>query len=452
MKKNLLTIFVLYIFILTTGLIPRAGAWSEHPLLTGPALKNHPVWAKTAPVQAICLRSFLLETEKELEVFLAKHEAWSRANLPNYAPRPDSLAFRATGNPDDIVERFYRAIRINPNTKAPLYLHLLPGDDSLGRPRAHPADLCTLTGLELMQHVHYVWLQDGEMVSAFDVLVTATDEPDYGFDLGLFADSNTPYGDIYGFGNQPFGNPKLEYSGQAPFHMAFYHEAGILYAAGPFLKRTWLDYRIFLFKALAEFAFHKNQHYWGWRFAGWGMHYVGDISMPYHMKPLPGVSTARMIRINLQSMMGAPKAVNSAVQLVSNRHAVMEVFQLLVCLQMYKDNNPEHPFMKALQNPAPVQPFSYQFITTTASGTSAAKGKTTDRALMKYMPGYMVSDPSIEVSTLTDELMNLMNEMEKEKGAAAVDAMTKVIAGHLNDYSMNIRSYLDSLMISPEVK
>ncbi|HRZ42901.1 MAG TPA: hypothetical protein P5228_09400 [Bacteroidales bacterium] len=446
MKKNLLTSAALLFCMLSASLMPEVNAWSEHPLLTGPALKNHPVWATAAPVRATHLRTFLLETEKELELFLAQHEAWSRANLPNYAPRPDALAFKATGNPDDIVERFYRAIRINPHTKAPLYLHLLPGDDSLGRPRAHPADLCTLTGLELMQFTHYVWLKDGEMVSPFDVLVTATDEPDYGLDLGLFADSNTPYGDVYGFGNQPFGNPKLEYSGQAPFHMAFYHEAGILYAAGPFLKRTWLDYRIFLFKALAEFAFHKSQDYWGWRFAGWGMHYVGDISQPYHMKPLPGVSTARMIRINLQSMMGAPKAVNNAVQLVSNRHAVMEVYQQLVSLEMHNGKNYEHPFYKALQNPAPLQPFSYDFILRTASGTSAAKGKATDKALAKYIPHHMVSDPSVEVSTLVTELMNLMQEIEKEKGPDAVDALTQVIAGHLRDYSMHINSYLNDVI------
>lgn len=452
MKKNLFTTVVLYVIICVSGLTPVANAWSEHPLLTGPALKNHPVWAKASPVRATHLRTFLLENEKELEQFLAMHEAWSRANLPNYAPRPEALAFKATGNPDDIVERFYRAIRINPNTKAPLYLHLLPGDDSLGRTRAYPADVCTLTGLELMQHIHYVRLQDGEMVMPFDVLVTATDEPDYGFDLGLFADSNTPYGDIYGFGNQPFGNPKLEYSGQAPFHMAFYHEAGILYAAGPFLKRTWLDYRIFLFKALAEFAFHKKHDYWGWRFAGWGMHYVGDISQPYHMKPLPGVSTARMIRINLQSMMGAPKAVNNAVQLVSNRHAVMEVFQLLACLEMHNDQDFEHPFYTALQNPTPEIPFSYDFILKTASGTSAAKGKATDKALEKYMPERMVSDPSLEVSTLVTELMNLMQEIEKEKGPGAVEAMTQVIAGHLRDYSMNINSYLNDVILIGGIK
>ena len=42
-------------------------------------------------------------------------------------------------------------------------------------------------------------------------------------DIGLFADNGTDFGQGYGFGIQPFGNPNLEYSSQAPFHMGFYH-------------------------------------------------------------------------------------------------------------------------------------------------------------------------------------------------------------------------------------
>jgi len=78
------------------------------------------------PVKAVSLHTFLAETEKELAVFLAGQEAWSKTNLPDYTPCPEELAFKATGNPDDILLRFYKAIRINPNVKIPLYLHLLP--------------------------------------------------------------------------------------------------------------------------------------------------------------------------------------------------------------------------------------------------------------------------------------------------------------------------------------
>jgi hypothetical protein len=61
---------------------------------------------------------------------------------------------------------------------------------------------------------------------------------------------------------------------------------------------------------------------------GWGMHYLGDVSMPYHSKPLPGVSTLRMIWINLKAILGFPKSRGNAVQLVSNKHTVYEEFQV----------------------------------------------------------------------------------------------------------------------------
>ena len=49
-----------------------------------------------------------------------------------------------------------------------------------------------------MMHTRYVRLNEGDLVSPFCVLCTANDEPDYGFDLGLFEDNNTPFGAKYG--------------------------------------------------------------------------------------------------------------------------------------------------------------------------------------------------------------------------------------------------------------
>ena len=94
-----------------------------------------------------------------------------------------------------------------------------------------------------------------------------------------------------GFGIQPFGNPNLEYSSQAPFHMGFYHLDWLTRTAQPSLLRTYPLWRIALFGELAELAFSTGHDYWGWRFLGWGLHYVGDLTQPYHAIPLPGVGT-----------------------------------------------------------------------------------------------------------------------------------------------------------------
>jgi hypothetical protein len=439
-------VFILAIlqnFVLVAG----AFAWSEHPLICRPALKDHRVWEKHQMVNTKSLFAFLMETEKELEVFLKEHETWSVTHLPNYTPQPANLVFLATGTPGDVVNRFCRAIRINPGVKVPLYLHLLPDGDPAGRAVADPRDITTLKDLGAMATATYVTLAEGESVSCFDVLCTANDEPDYGFDLGLFSDNGTVYGAEYGFGEQPFGNPNLEYSSQAPFHMGFFHEAKVLYTFGPFLKKTYIDYRIFLYKALSEFAFKHNQPYWGWRFMGWGMHYMGDVSMPYHTKPLPGVSTARMIWINLKSMMGAPGAKNRAIQLVSNRHTVFEEYQLQVLRKAYREKDARHPFFAALAYREDAVPFSYEFVISRAMAGSAEAAGDADKTLERCVPARMVSDAGIEVSELED-LKNIAGVVRLEGGLKAEEEMICVIAQQMKSYGMYLRTYLDAIVES----
>lgn len=419
-------------------------AWNEHPMLSYAALKDLPIWKMADSVRAKSLKTFLLENEKQLEHFLAQHESWSRNNLPNYAPCPDMLAFRATGNPDDILHRFYNATRVNPHLKAPLYLQLLPTEKAGKRTIADPKEITTLHDVGLMIDNTYIWINEGELLAPFEVLCTANNEPDYGFDLGLFEDNNTDFGKIYGFGPQPFGNPNLEYSSQAPFHMGFFHEAGILYAFGPFLKRTYLDYRIHLYNALSEFAFANNQPYWGWRFMGWGMHYVGDVSMPYHSKPLPGVSVLRMLWINLKAMLGFPGSKNRAVQLVSNRHTAFEEFQVQVLRKAFETQDWDHPFLYALTHPKEHIPFSDDFIVNVASREAVNKSVFIDYSLKQDMPHKMVSDPTIEVSYLP-EIKWIVEIMRKEKGQEAIDRMTLAIAERLESFSMHIRSFMFSI-------
>lgn len=427
-------------------LFPFSGqAWSDHTLLVSKALKDLPAWKNQDSIAARSLKTFLVETEKELASFLVEQEQWSRANLPNYAKCPDNLAFQATGNTEDILARFYRAIRINPGVKIPLYQHLLPGQNPGARPVALPEELTTLKDVASMSFTTYVRINEGEKVLPFEVLCTASDEPDYGFDLGLFEDNQTDYGKVYGFGLQPFGNPNLEYSSQAPFHMGFFHEAGILYKFGAFLKRTHLDYRIFLYKALSEFAFRQNQPYWGWRFMGWGMHYMGDVSMPYHMKPLPGVSTMRMIWINLKSMLGMPKAQENAVQLVSNRHTVLEEFQIQAVRKAFQENKADFPLFVALANPEPAAAFSYDFLINTAMASSADAAKKVDKALKKNVPEILVSDPAVEAND-RQEIRNLLQFMQEKNGAESVSVLTQTLTPRMQQFSRDMRSFMDSVL------
>lgn len=420
-------------------------SWNEHPLLTYPALRNNPVWPSLKVVEAKELSSFLLANEASLEQFLARQEEWSQRNLPNYQACPDALTFKATGNKADIRERFFRAIRINPNSYVPLYLHPMPGQTFDTARLADPHRISTLEDISTMVFVRYTWLSEGDKVAPFDVLVAATDEMDYGFDLGLFEDNNSYYGPEYKFGKQTFGNPNLEYSSQAPFHMSFYHEAGIVFRFAPFLKKTFVDYRLNLYKMLSEFAFEQGELYWGWRFLGWSMHYLGDQTMPYHCAPLPGMSVWKMLWINLKAMLGWEQSKIDAVQLVSNRHTVMERYVWEVMRKAYLENNYQHPYFQALENPYPPQAYNARFVYDVVSKQSVEKARNCDRTLRECFPSVLVDDPKVEAND-RQEMDEMYAAVISYSGQNGVDKFDQMIAERFRAYSFALRALLDDVL------
>lgn len=415
-------------------------AWSEHPLLAYPVLSSIPELANQSPISVKSLKNFLMEQEKELEKFFEEQELWLSQNLAYYPALPEHLKFKATGNPDDILQRFFRAIRLNPNVKMKLYQHLLPGETVGERVTVAPQLLTTVKDVSSLENTNYVELNEGEMVSPLVVLYTANDEPDYGFDLGLFEDNNTPQGDEYGFGIQPFGDPNLEYGSQAPFHMGFYHEAKIVFFFGPFLKKTLPELRINQFRSLSEFAFASNNPYWGYRFMGWGMHYLGDLSMPYHSVALPGVSPLKMIWTNIKAMLGFPKSKDNAVQIVSNRHSVLEEYQWQVLRAAYDSKDMDHPLIAALKSPIDRVEYNKDFPRYVAAKESANRAKRVDKLLKKWMPKMLVSDPKFETPG-SPELGRIIELAKAEKGDEAIDQMNATLAEIFKSYSMHLQSF-----------
>ena len=427
------------------NLSQRASAWSEHPLMAYPVLSTIEQLVNQDSIMAKELKTFLMENEKELEQFLKDQEIWLLKNLSYYPALPEHLQFKATGNPDDILERFFNAIRLNPNVKMRLYQHLLPNEQVGDRPTIDPKYLTTLQDVSALQKTNYIELFENNLVSPMAVLVAANDEPDYGFDLGLFKDNNTPQGDKYGFGTQPFGDPNLAYGSQAPFHMGFYHEARVVFLFGSFLKKTLPEMRINQFKMLSEFAFKTGNPYWGYRFMGWGMHYLGDLSMPYHTVALPGVSALKMIWTNIKAMLGFPKSKDDAVQLVSNRHAAMEEFQWHVLRQAYENNNCDNQLINSLRTPISMVEYYDNFPREVAAKESAGKAKMVDKMIENCMPEILVSDPSFETPS-SSEISNIIELTKQEKGEESISEMTNVLADIFKSYSMHMQSFYHNIM------
>ena len=425
----------------------QAWSWSNHTLVSKQLLSSMPEVNFAEPVIVETLQSFLLANEDELVEFLQLQETWMEDNLWHYASRPDALAFSATGNADDIRARFVRAIRINPNAKLPLYLQLLPGDERAGLASITPDDVSIFKDKAYLHSIQLVKLREGELVSPLDVATSANDEPDHGLDIGLFTDSNTDYGLEYGFGTQPFGNPNLEYGTQAPFHMGFYHESSIVYTLGGFLERTYPEYRIQLYKQLAEFAFKSGHDYWGWRFMGWGLHYIGDFSNPYHITPLPGNSTINTLWVGLQDLMGYSQAKTDSIQLVSNRHTALEDFQSLVMNQAYIEKNDQHPTIQALNVPENIREYEDDHVITVISELAYLQAQDLHDILAQTMPDKLVNDVTVEYAQLhvKGELIEMVRAKSGEEGLGIlVDAISDL----LNDFSHNGASYVRSILKS----
>ncbi len=173
---------------------------------------------------------------------------------------------------------------------------------------------------------------------------------------------------------------------------------------------------------------------------GWGMHYLGDLSMPYHAVALPGVSPLRMLWINLKAMLGFPRSRDNAVQLVSNRHSVLEEFQRQVLRTAYVDNGMDSPLIRALKDPIPLVEYHPMFPREVVARESADRAKHLDRLLMEWMPREMVSNPRVEVPGSAD-LDRIVELAQAERGAEAVPKINGFLAEAFRSYSMHLRSF-----------
>lgn len=298
-------------------------AWEYHGLATWAALHDevNPALSRSVPVETLEL--FLRSESAGLERLLDQEEVWAESEVAYYPKRPIPLRFAAKS-----VDSFLKALRINPRIKLRPTLHLIAG----GSERLKALPYLEMSEVSIVPHTigphpkfkAFVALPDGFLVSPKEILASACDEPDYGFDIGLWSDNPGEMGKLYQWGKQPFGNPTLEFGSQAPFHMGFYHEAELIFRMARNLRRTYPEVRVHQFLSLARYAYERGHFYWAWRFAGWGLHYIQDLTQPYHSTVLPGVSVPRVLFAGFLKVIGIVEPYNDFLQLVTNEHLALE--------------------------------------------------------------------------------------------------------------------------------
>ncbi|HRP68117.1 MAG TPA: phospholipase [Turneriella sp.] len=406
---------------------PSLYAWSNHFLFYHAALEVLPEVANTPKIKVESLEDFLLKEQKGLVEEMAKMENEVKTTYAKYAPQPEALAFKG-GDKKTIRENFLRALRVNPKTPFGFFLQELPGNKLPGA-AANSLSASMFGDKDIKDKYALYDIRNGQSVDALEVLATAGDEPDFGMDINLFVDNEGPLGKDYGFGTQSFGNPKLYFGTQAPFHIGYYHESWIIFKAGSFLKRTYPKYRVHQYLTLARFAFKTGHPYWGYRFLGWGLHYIGDLTQPYHARVLPNNSTLRMLWINIKAMLGFEASKIAAIEDVSDRHLTLERYHFSVLRDAYVKHNLNHPFIQSVK------------VTQKDAGYGAYNADYIENVLTQE--SYGISD---ELDTLIDK-SNLLKgfvdgKVTAEVNAPALKELDALIATHMQGIGAHVRNYV----------
>jgi hypothetical protein len=410
-----------------------ARAWSDHAVATRLALANlRPPGARPRVVRAEPLAVFLGAERERVGAALAAHQAWARVALPEWPPLPAELAFDAAGRPGDaLVQRFLGAIRANPTVPLPLFRQLQPGETPAEGAAVLAASQVMIVRPSADLPPVFVALAEGALVPALEVVATAADEPDHGLDVGLWSDNGTPWGGRYGLGPQPFGNPALEFASQAPFHMGLYFEPALAYRAAPELRRTFPEERIHLFRTLSALAFTTGHAYWGWRFAGFAIHYLQDLTQPWHARALPGVGFAGLLWRKALDAAGVHGPRARAVALASNRHVVVESWAAERLRAAVTAGRDDDALVAALRDASADDAWpvgdgaARDQIARAAHGAADAL----DAAAARGFPARWVADPAVTVDD-TRERLDVLSAL-RAGAPGAEDRLARLVAERL---------------------
>lgn len=427
-----------------------ARAWSNHALASYRAFEHMPEVAQAAPVAAEPLEDFLATEADAIAALLARQEAWAQAQLDSYPPLPEALRFDpavASAGPEALRRAFLEALRVSPESRLALYIQPDPwGPEPAGEPMPHDeVNALPLREKDGEKH-RFVRLRAGEAVAPLAVLASASDEPDYGMDLNLWSDSPSHWGPRYGFGPIPFGNPALDFATQAPFHMGYWHESRLIYAAAGFLRRTYPRLRLHQYQGLARLAFERGHPYWGWRFAGLAMHYVQDLTQPYHASPAPGFSTLRLIGIQLRAVLGMPRAKDDMVVLLSNRHFVLERYesQMIQASAAARRAGPLEQALHDTSRDAGAASWNDDTLRDVVAREAHASGRPVTAQMLASVPRGYVDDPGFDFGVHAGGI-DLMAEVAQH-GASSRDALEASIATLMGRFGAHSRDLMRSIL------
>jgi hypothetical protein len=320
-------------------------SWNTHALITKNALTLQSDPRLDESIEVSSLENFLDGAHAELLKF--------SDNVSGYSKKEAASGIRTE---QDFLIRF----RLNPLTKFSYVRNVrfsdVPHNTEHSASRSGPPA------------PGYITLKLGRSTSIREVIIAYSDEPDWGMDQDLYSVEH------YRYGPCPFGAASGP-SSQAAFHMAFLHESQILTLIFPGLRKSYIFERIRSFAHLSTVAFEAGHTYWGARFAAWVLHYVQDLTQPFHAKAFPSPILPLLGNIikdgKLKNTFERHKAY------LSNRHYFLETvvhFLLNEAERIGTDNS----WVNALQKSEKPNVSSLSELVRTITALSAEKARNVD--------------------------------------------------------------------------
>ncbi len=341
-----------------------ARSWNTHALLTRAALKSVVEPRLDDTVEIVGIDEFLSRANHEFTEIIDEYN--HRISLRAGTPLPSSPI---------VLNDFQKALKLNP-------LFIIHYVRALSLDEVSPETLHDPSRKGPPGRM-YVPAIAGERITGREILITFSDEPDWGMDQNLYKIRE------YGYGPAPFGRETGK-SSQAPFHMAFVHENFILTRIVPDLRRSFMEERIRVFFALAWAAFSHRVEYRGWRFTAWAMHYLQDSTQPYHATPFPAPVAPVLKRLAVSRDLRG--LVRNQANYLKNRHILSEAIVHFIMNESAK-NSIEHPFFRALQGLGKAPDNTLLRVMTECSTFPAKIARTADRVMTAFMNDPRIEDP-----------------------------------------------------------
>lgn len=427
--------------VLTMALVSfKTLAWSNHGLDTYVALRKTSL-AKSSKVKTESLETFLEATKNSLSETLRNIDKKILQLDLDFANVHQSFNAHLTG--EHLKTSFLHSIRVNTSVPYSLYLQNIPSVDSENRKAIELEQASIIKDVHLARKL--LSLKENEAVHPLLILSSYVDEPDFGMDIGLFEDSpNSKDGPLYGFGNTPFGNPRLEFASQAPFHMGFYFESWLTYTFKPDIQRTYPLVRILQYRELSRFAFKAGHPYWGFRFAAWALHYVQDLTQPYHSSLVPGASDSKKVLAALLNMVHLNEAQDDLINEITNLHLAFEDYQFFRLTKALNENNKDDDLILALEtDPKDVAPITqFERIKDVVAKVSHHQAQNLRNALVTVIKPdiYLSADPG------KIDYYQLIESLPQEKKEVLYKEL-HILMGHLGQHT---RDFILSINTSPK--